>query len=110
MLNNSGEAVKLYQKVLEKESSNLEAVACIASYHFYMDQPEVALRFYKRLIQLGVSSAELWNNMALCCFYDAQYDMFYTCFERALQLADDTNKADIWYNISHVSTEKKKIH
>jgi len=84
------------------ESSNLESVANIAAYHFYIDQPEVSIRFYKRLIQLGVNSAELWNNMALCCFYDGQYDLFYTCVEKAILLADESNRADIWYNISHI--------
>jgi len=61
------------------------------------------LRFYKRLVQLGVHSAEIWNNLALCCFYDAQYDLFFTCFEKALELADETTIADIWYNISIVA-------
>lgn len=102
MLNDSLKSVEIYRKVLLLESFNLEAVASVASYHFYTDQPEVALRFYKRLVQLGVNNAELWNNMALCCFYDGQYDIFYGCIEKALQLADQENKADIWYNISHV--------
>ena len=102
MLNDSLKAVEFYRKVLVFESCNLEAVASIASYHFYTDQPEVALRFYKRLVQLGVNNAELWNNLGLCCFYDGQYDMFYSCFEKALSFADDEIKADIWYNLAHV--------
>ena len=84
------------------DSSNLEAVACIASYHFYVDQPEISLRFYKRLIQLGVNSAEVWNNIGLCCYYDGQYDMFWTCFEKALSLAEEDILPDIWFNISHL--------
>jgi len=28
--------------------------------------------------------------------------MALSCFERALSLADDTNLADVWYNIGHV--------
>ena len=106
MLNDAVKGVEYYKRILAIESCNLEAVASIASYHFYIDQPEVALRFYKRLVQLGVNTAEIWNNLALCCFYDSQYDMFYTCIEKALMLADDSNMADIWYNISHVSSTK----
>ena len=102
MLNDSIKAVEFYRKALIYESSNLEAVASLASYHFYTDQPEVALRFYKRLAMLGVNNAELWNNLGLCCFYDGQYDLFYSCMEKALSLAEDIEKADIWYNISHV--------
>jgi len=37
MLNDSAKAVEVYKKVLHTESSNLEAVASIASYHFYTD-------------------------------------------------------------------------
>lgn len=81
----------------------MESIASLASYHFYTDQPEVALRFYRRLVQLGVNNAELWNNLGLCSYYSGQYDMTISCFERALDLADDTSLADIWYNISHVA-------
>ena len=34
-------------------------------------------------------TAEIWNNLGLCCFYSGQYDLFYSCFERALSVADD---------------------
>ncbi len=81
----------------------MESVASLASYHFYTDQPEVALRFYRRLVQLGVNNAELWSNMGLCSYYSGQYDITLNCFERALDLADDSNLADIWYNVSHVA-------
>lgn len=37
MLNDSVKSVEFYKKVLFYESCNLEAVACIASYHFYID-------------------------------------------------------------------------
>ena len=58
-LNKDLMALDCYKKVLLFESCNFEAVACIATHHFYLDQPEVALRFYKRLVQLGVNSAEI---------------------------------------------------
>ncbi|EGR30238.1 hypothetical protein IMG5_137130 [Ichthyophthirius multifiliis] len=90
------------QLVLSLDSSNMESVAQLAANQFYIDQPEVSTKFYQRLLQLGINQAELWNNLALCLFYDGQYDLFYSCFEKALMLADESNKADIWYNISHV--------
>ncbi|EEC08732.1 hypothetical protein IscW_ISCW006012 [Ixodes scapularis] len=52
---------------------------------------------------LGVPTAELYNNLALCCFYAQQYDVALTCFERALSLAGDQLLADIWYNLGHVA-------
>jgi hypothetical protein len=43
-------SVKLYKDVLTQDSSNIEAIACIGMHHFYTDQPEVALRFYRYII------------------------------------------------------------
>jgi len=28
--------------------------------------------------------------------------MFWTCFEKALEVAGDENLADIWFNVSHL--------
>ena len=54
----------------------------------------------------GVNSTELWNNLALCCFYASQHDMALSCFERAFAVADDSNLADVWYNIGQVVVGK----
>ena len=52
---------------------------------------------------MGVNNAEIWNNVALCCFYSSQYDMTIHCFEKALALAVDEGMADEWYNVGHVA-------
>jgi tetratricopeptide repeat protein 8 len=103
MLNDSQHAIQSYKKVLDLDASNVEALACLASNHFYTDQPELALRHYRRLLQMGVASTEIWNNIGLCCFYASQYDMTLSCFERALAISDLTNEADVWYNIGQVA-------
>lgn len=103
MLNMLLRGVQFYKRILQVDSMNTEAIACLASHHFYTDQPELALRFYRRLLQNGAANAELWNNMGLCCYLAGQYDMTLSCFERALMLADDNNMADIWYNIGQVA-------
>ena len=36
------------------DASNVEAIACLAAHYFYNDQPEVALRYFRRLLQMGV--------------------------------------------------------
>jgi len=96
-------SAELYRKVLDIDNGNVEAIACLASHFFYMDQPEMALRFYRRLVQMGLNSVEVWNNMALCCFYSQQYDMTLGCFERALAMASDDTMPDVWYNVSQVA-------
>src|SRR5689334_17302600 len=59
-------------------------------------------RYYRRLLQMGVTNSELWNNVGLCCFYASQYDTCLSCFDKALQLADDSALPDVWYNIGQV--------
>lgn len=102
-LNAREKATTFYRRVLFYDAMNAEALACLASNHFYAEQPEVALRFYRRMLQNGIVNAEIWNNLGLCCFYAGQYDLTLSCFERALMLADDTNMADAWYNIGQVA-------
>jgi tetratricopeptide repeat protein 8 len=53
---------------------------------------------------MGVVNAETWTNLGLCCFYAGQYDFTFSCFERALAMADDAALPDIWYNIGQVRT------
>ena len=36
-----------YHQVLKTDSTCIEAIACIATHHFYDDQPEIALRYYR---------------------------------------------------------------
>ena len=50
----------------------------------------------RRLLMMGCTNSELWNNLGLCCFYASQYDMTVRCFENALLVADDMAQADIW--------------
>lgn len=102
-LGDNEQASQIHKRVLQLDSSSVEAIASLGAYQFYCNQPELALRYYRRLLQTGEQSVELWNNVGLCCFYAGQYDFTLACFERALQLADDQTSADVWYNISHLA-------
>lgn len=98
------ESIALYRSILTYDAIDIEAIASIAMNEFYGDQPEIALRYYRRLLQMGIFKAEIYNNIALCCFYSQQFDMVVTCFERALMFAEsDEMIADVWYNIAHVA-------
>lgn len=46
-MNNISSATEYYKEVLKQDNTHVEAIACIGSNHFYSDQPEVALRFYR---------------------------------------------------------------
>ncbi|KAM8783010.1 tetratricopeptide repeat protein 8 isoform 3-T3 [Rhynchonycteris naso] len=103
-MNNMSAAAEYYKDVLKQDNTHVEAIACIGSNHFYSDQPEIALRFYRRLLQMGVYSCRLFNNLGLCCFYAQQYDLTLASFERALSLAENEEEAaDVWYNLGHVA-------
>ncbi|TRY55535.1 hypothetical protein DNTS_003660 [Danionella cerebrum] len=104
-MNNMPSATEYYKEVLKQDNTHVEAMACIGNFHFYSDQPEIALRFYRRLLQMGVFSCQLFNNLALCCFYAQQFDLTLSCFERATSLvSNDQEQAEVYYNIGHVAT------
>eukprot|EP00049_Salpingoeca_infusionum_P004994 m.86886 g.86886 ORF g.86886 m.86886 type:complete len:508 (+) comp12818_c0_seq2:144-1667(+) len=96
-------SVSKYQQLLLSDSTNVEAIASLAADRFYNDQPEFSLILYRRLLQMGVQCAELYNNLGLACFQAQQYDLCMNCFERALGLAEDDTQSDVWYNLSHVA-------
>ena len=54
-------------------------------------------------MQCGINECELWNNLGLCSFYAAQYDMALNCFQRAITLADDLMLSEVYYNVGHVA-------
>lgn len=103
-LNHGEEAVKLYRSVVKTDAMSVESIACIAMHHFYTDQPEIALRYYRRILQMNAPCSEVYNNLGLCCYFCQQFDLVITCFERALLYSDsDETTAEIWYNIGHVA-------
>ena len=46
-LGEAEKAVLQYREVLAVDSTCLEAMACLGMHHFYSDQPEIALRYYR---------------------------------------------------------------
>ncbi|ESN91534.1 hypothetical protein HELRODRAFT_156123 [Helobdella robusta] len=102
-LNENEKSLACYKAVLNEDNMCVEAIACIGTNHFYSDQPEIALKFFRRLLQMGVCNAEIYNNIGLCCFHAQQYDITVTCFQRALLLSDSQSSGDVWYNIGHVA-------
>ena len=66
-------SVATYKQVLKMDASNIEAIACLGAYFFYDGTPEIAVKFYRRILQMGVNTADLYANLALCCFYCQQF-------------------------------------
>ena len=46
-MNNVAMSVKYYKVIAHEDASNTEAIATIGLHHFYNDQPEIALRYYR---------------------------------------------------------------
>lgn len=109
MLNEQDKSYLQYRLALAKENNSIEAVACIANHFYYKDSPEVALRFYKRLVDLGINNAEIWNNMAVCLFTNSQFDLFMPCLTKAFEHADQNNLSEIWYNVSQIAMSLGEI-
>ena len=54
-------AVKFYKDVLHHDNMDIEAIACIGTFYFYTDQPEVALKFYRWGLSCGTVEP-LWRD------------------------------------------------
>lgn len=109
LLTNLQSSVRMYRQIIKTEPMNAEALSCIAVHHFYNNNPETALLYYRRILSMGAHSAELYCNIGLCCLYGGQLDLVYACFERAMRLVSTSEqKADIWYNLSFVALVSKK--
>jgi len=107
-IGNSDAAVALWRRALVSDATASEAIACLAAHSFYNDQPEVALRHYRRLLLVsggGASApAELWVDLGLATFYSGHFDLALPCLQRAIVAADgDATLSDLWYNIGCVA-------
>lgn len=111
----SEESILLFKQALALQSGNVECISMIAYHYFYLQFPEISLNYYQRLLFMSFEnqdSIELWNNLALSCFFANQFDLALHCFKKCLFLAQllplDTEPekellGDIWYNISHLA-------
>ncbi|CAH8480156.1 unnamed protein product [Heterobilharzia americana] len=102
-LNDISQSVAVYKTISEIDNMNIESLASIAMYYFYEDQPEISLKYYRRILQYGYESTELYNNLGLCTYYTQQYDICLSFFNQAIALSDATNFADVYYNLSHIA-------
>ena len=46
-LNDLTTSIRYYKEVLKEDATNVEAIACIGTQHFYADTPEISLAFYR---------------------------------------------------------------
>ncbi|XP_063538345.1 tetratricopeptide repeat protein 8 isoform X1 [Cydia strobilella] len=103
-MGNSTLAVQEYRVVALEDPTNMEAVASIAMFNFYNDQPEIALRYYRRLLATNPPGTEIYNNLALCCLYCNQWDLTLPCFRQALYFSTNPDtRSNIWFNLAHVA-------
>uniref|UniRef100_A0A0K0F3T8 Tetratricopeptide repeat protein 8 (inferred by orthology to a human protein) n=1 Tax=Strongyloides venezuelensis TaxID=75913 RepID=A0A0K0F3T8_STRVS len=102
-LGNIKQSITIYTDLLRLDASNIEAIACLGTHAYYNEQPEQALGYYRRILQMGVNNATLFMNLGLCCFASQQLDLAIACIEKSLYLATDDIQADIWYNVAYIA-------
>lgn len=56
-MGDSDKAKDKYCEVLAVDASNVEAIASLGAFYFYDGKPELAMRFYKRLLHLSTTAA-----------------------------------------------------
>ncbi|KRZ74911.1 Tetratricopeptide repeat protein 8, partial [Trichinella papuae] len=109
-LNDFHQSEICFKQVLKKESVDVESIACLATHYFYNDRPELAQRFFRRLLQMGVMTTETLLNIGLCCFNAQQFDLAIDCLQQAITLAEDEQAADVWYNVGKIALATGDIY
>jgi tetratricopeptide repeat protein 8 len=64
-------SVQIYRLALKEDATNIEAIACIGMHHFYSDQPEVALQFYRLIFYFFPNSGLFFNRVSRLCLFSA---------------------------------------
>ncbi|KRY43491.1 Tetratricopeptide repeat protein 8 [Trichinella spiralis] len=109
-LNDFHQSEICFKQVLKRESVDVESIACLATHYFYNDRPELAQRFFRRLLQMGVMTTETLLNIGLCCFNAQQFDLAIDCLQQAITLAEDEQAADVWYNVGKIALATGDIY
>ncbi|KRX73298.1 Tetratricopeptide repeat protein 8 [Trichinella sp. T6] len=109
-LNDFHQSEICFKQVLKRESVDIESIACLATHYFYNDRPELAQRFFRRLLQMGVMTTETLLNIGLCCFNAQQFDLAIDCLQQAITLAEDEQAADVWYNVGKIALATGDIY
>ncbi|KAH0786816.1 tetratricopeptide repeat protein 8 [Histomonas meleagridis] len=103
-LNNTSDSRDIWKKVLSIDPTNVEAISSLGYLTFYEDQPETSFVFYNYLRKIGISNYILFNNIAMSALSSGNYDIVGPAIVNALVLTESQEqKADVWYNISHVA-------
>jgi tetratricopeptide repeat protein 8 len=111
LMGNSVRARELWRKVLEIDQANVEAIASLGAVTFYEDQPETAEVFYSYLRKLGIANAAVLNNLAMSQLAWGDFGTVGPAIVAALSLAaNQDERADIWYNISHIGITAGELH
>jgi len=100
------ESTKNYQKILELDPSNREALCIIAADQFYNNDPVQSFSYYRRSLQSGTVCAATYNNIGLAASAIGQIDLAFRCFQFGLKVAEDDEEIEmIWYNIGNVAMQ-----
>lgn len=103
-LGNSIKAREIWRDVLKIDQASVEAIASLGAVTFYEDQPETAALFYSYLRKLGIANSAVMNNIAMTSLNNGDYGNVGPAIVAALTLStDNEEKAQIWYNISHIA-------
>ena len=89
-----------YMNVIKLDPSNNHALLALGAMHFEESEPELALKFFQRVLELHGPSPELWNNIALAAVFSNQTDVGIPAFEQAVMASEGALKGDIWFNVA----------
>jgi len=83
-------ALKAFERVIELEPENVEAIAALAVLQLNSNKVEKGMQSMARAMKLAPRNATIINHVANHLFYQGKYDQVVTLAEKALEFSDAT--------------------
>ncbi len=89
-------AIKYFEKVVKKDSTQSSLFIEMANTYFRNKQNALAIKYYKAKISIDSTYEPAYRNMGFAAFQDGQYDLARRSFIKAKSLVDTTFQTTYW--------------
>lgn len=91
------DSIQLYRSILAYDAIDIESIASIAMNEFYADQPEIALRYYRRLLQMGIFKVSSFESLKFRYSSSGHFPMNRQKYTTTLPCAASTPSNTTWW-------------
>ncbi len=95
--NDYGNALKLLEKIVEKDKYNSKSILMIAQIKNDQDKKSEAVNYYEKYLELKSDDIHAWNELGNIYFDVEDFDNSVRCYKKAIEI--DSESFWVYYNI-----------